>query len=202
MHDTARCLGYPSDSSGTEAGSGRSSRAPNFKPQARSISESLCSFADALRRHLRHRCGPLVRPAVQSASASQAQAGPSGGFTPPSPALPLVWPAVPPASGQSGLGVSGHLLRHRPCPLVRPAVLHSSHLPGRHPAQHHDLMTVVTVCQQQQRCAGHFMRVAAHCTPRQHTVSPTKKLHSTTPVCPNWDGNYGSRALHHEHTKG
>ena len=67
MHDTARCLGYPSDSSWTarkRLGSQLSGASPLSFPRTL----LLCSFADAHRRHLRHWFGRLVRPAVQHSS--------------------------------------------------------------------------------------------------------------------------------------
>ncbi len=34
------------------------------------------------------------------------------------------------------------------------------------------------------------------------TRVPSKRLHSSTPVYPSWDGNFWPRVLRHEHTKG
>ena len=67
MHDTARCLGYPSDSSWT-ARKRLGSQLSGASPLSFSRSPFLCSFADAHRRHLPHRFGRLVRPAVQHSS--------------------------------------------------------------------------------------------------------------------------------------
>jgi hypothetical protein len=102
MHDTARCLGYPSDSSRTAR---KRVRAAAHRPQARSI--SVCSFADAHRRHLRQRFGPLVRPAVSPPwPVRPSQAG--RGLTPPSPARPPRAAGGAPASaGQAQPGGPG-----------------------------------------------------------------------------------------------
>ena len=67
MHDTARCLGYPSDSSWT-ARKRLGSQLSGASPLSFSRSPFLCSFADTHRRHLPHRFGRLVRPAVQHSS--------------------------------------------------------------------------------------------------------------------------------------
>jgi hypothetical protein len=70
MHDTARCLGYPSDStySSWTARKRLGSQLAGASPLSLSRSPLLCSFADAHRRHLRHWFGRLVLPAVQHSS--------------------------------------------------------------------------------------------------------------------------------------